>query len=143
MLPQHEKLRHVAVDRPIRMRHAIEQREADDLRACPQQQRHVVLVAPVRIERVRRKAALVIDLADRAVVPVLREVMRVELHEVLENDSLFGAGDYDFDWRTWALLCRLSAASSKPRYHSSVCPDRRVASARLTAYPLYWTVRPV
>jgi hypothetical protein len=23
--------------------------------------------------------------------------MRVQLHEILENDSLFGAGDYDFD----------------------------------------------
>jgi len=32
MLPQHEEFRHVAIERPVRMRQAIEQREADDLR---------------------------------------------------------------------------------------------------------------
>jgi len=99
MLPHHEEFRHVAIERPIRVGHAVEQREPDDPRVRTQQERYVVRFAPVRIERVCREEAAVVDLAGGAVVPLLREVMRVQLHEVLERRALTSIRNYDFDDR--------------------------------------------
>ena len=65
MLSQHEELRHVAVERPIRVRQAIEECETDDVRAHAQQQRYVVGFAPIGIQRVGGEAALLVDLARR------------------------------------------------------------------------------
>lgn len=88
VFPQDEELRHVAVQRTFGVCHLVEQCEADDVRVHAQEQGDVLWLAPIRIESVLGKSAALVDFPNRPVVPVLREVVGIQLHQVFEHDPL-------------------------------------------------------
>ncbi len=77
---------------------AVQQGEARDRIADAEQQRHAAFLLPVGVEvGIRREPPLLIDVAARQPGPELREVVGVELEQVVEDGALGEARDFQCD----------------------------------------------
>jgi hypothetical protein len=88
VFPHDEELRHVALDRRVAVRSGIDQGEADQPAVQPEEQGILVVLAPVGVQRIVGKAAVVLQLTAGRARLVLGEIMHIELDQVGQDLAL-------------------------------------------------------
>src|SRR6185437_1603640 len=89
VFPHYEKLGHVPIYGKTAVRVVVNQHETREISAQPYEQRNALLVVPVRFEiRIFRKQPVVAQFASLHVRPLFREVVDIELHQVLYDMCL-------------------------------------------------------
>jgi hypothetical protein len=91
MFPNDEKLGHVPIYRAARVRSVVEERKAHQTPIEAEKQRNMSRLTPVNVQRIVGKTPHLVQFAFRSSRPVLREVVDVELHQILQCSPLLRA----------------------------------------------------